>query len=205
MNIIHELMKKPWMTEQGRVEDLHAGSEPPLQAAKLGLQMFIVVASVLFSLSVIVYSDRMLLADWRPLPEPWLLWLNTVVLILSSVALQRALVSARRRQMDGVRIGLAAASLLALAFLAGQFVVWQQLIGLGYFAATNPANAFFYMLTALHGLHLVGGLVACGRTTARVWLGFDEAEIGASVELCAIYWHFLLVVWLVLFGLLLLT
>jgi cytochrome c oxidase subunit 3 len=167
--------------------------------------VFIVVASVLFSLSVVVYSDRMGLADWRPLPEPWLLWLNTVVLILSSVALQRALVSARRGQMDGVRTGLAAGSLLALAFLAGQFVVWQQLIGLGYYAATNPANAFFYMLTALHGLHLLGGLVACGRTTSKVWLGFDEAEIGSSVELCAIYWHFLLVVWLVLFGLLLLT
>ncbi|MFQ5784768.1 MAG: cytochrome c oxidase subunit 3 [Alphaproteobacteria bacterium] len=193
------------MTAQGSIDDLYDGRESPLHTAKLGLRVFIVVASVLFSLSVVAYGDRMTLGDWRPLPEPWLLWLNTAILISSSVALQRALVSARRGQMDGVRAGLTAGCVLALAFLAGQLVVWQQLIGLGYFAATNPANAFFYMLTALHGLHLLGGLVICGRTTTKVWHGSEVAEVRLSVELCTVYWHFLLVVWFVLFGLLLLT
>ena len=76
---------------------------------------------------------------------------------------------------------------------------------MGYFAKTNPANAFFYLITGLHGLHLLGGLVAWGWTSAKVWRGFDIARVRLSVELCTVYWHFLLVVWLVLFALLLFT
>ena len=71
-----------------------------------------------------------------------------------------------------------------------------------YFDVTNPAIAFFYLITGLHGLHLLGGLVAWGRTVTKVWGDFDEAKVTQSVELCTVYWHFLLLVWLVLFGLL---
>jgi cytochrome c oxidase subunit 3 len=67
---------------------------------------------------------------------------------------------------------------------------------------SNPANSFFYMITAAHGLHLMGGLVALERTTAKVWRGAEMAQVRLSVELCTIYWHFLLLVWLVLLGLL---
>ena len=72
----------------------------------------------------------------------------------------------------------------------------------GYFELTNPAIAFFYLITGLHGLHLLGGLVAWGRTVVKVWGDFDVAKIRQSVELCTLYWHFLLLVWLILFGLL---
>jgi cytochrome c oxidase subunit 3 len=68
--------------------------------------------------------------------------------------------------------------------------------------ASNPANSFFYLITAAHGLHLMGGLVALGRTTAKVWRGAEMTQVRLSVELCTIYWHFLLLVWLVLLGLL---
>ena len=84
-------------------------------------------------------------------------------------------------------------------------MAWQQLIDLGYFAATNPANAFFFVITALHALHLLGGLVAWGRTMAKVRRGLEVTEVRMSVELCAVYWHFLLVVWLVMFCLFLFT
>ena len=107
--------------------------------------------------------------------------------------------------MDQVRGGLFVAGGFALAFLAGQLLAWQQLFELGYFAAANPANAFFYLITALHAVHLAGGLVAWSRTTAKVVGGTEMDKVRASVALCAIYWHFLLVVWLVMFGLLLLT
>ena len=69
--------------------------------------------------------------------------------------------------MDRVRDGLLAAGLFAFAFLAGQLMVWRQLAAAGYFLTANPANAFFYLITALHGLHLLGGLVAWGRATPR--------------------------------------
>ncbi len=198
-------MEKPWVAAQARVDDLHGGGEFSLPTVTLGLRVFLAVVTVLFSLLVVSYAERMEVADWRPLPEPWLLWLNTAVLILSSVALQWARVSARRGQIDGVRDGLLVGGICAFAFLAGQLLAWQLLAELGYFAATNPAVAFFYLITALHGLHLLGGLVAWGRTTAKVWRGFEVAQVRLSVELCAVYWHFLLLIWLILFGLLLFT
>ncbi len=205
MHFIHQLTEKPWVAAQGKVDDLHDGRALSLPTAKLGLRIFLAVVTVLFSLLVVAYADRMAAADWRPLPQPWLLWPNTAMLILSSVALQWAWVAANRGQIDGVRVGLLAGGVFAFAFLAGQLLAWQQLAALGYFAATNPANAFFYLITALHGLHLLGGLVAWGRTTAKVRRGFEVAQVRLSVELCAVYWHFLLLVWLVLFALLLFT
>jgi len=76
------------------------------------------------------------------------------------------------------------------------------MLNLGYALTDNPANAFFYLLTGLHGLHLVGGLWVWSRTTLRVWRGF---EVTLSVELCTTYWHALLLIWVVLYGLLLTT
>jgi cytochrome c oxidase subunit 3 len=147
----------------------------------------------------------MSLGDWHPLPEPWLLWPNTALLILSSVALQWAYGAANRGQIDAVRSALLVAGVLAFGFLGGQILAWQELVASGYFAASNPANAFFYLLTALHGLHLSGGLVAWARTSAKARRGSEMAEVRLSVQLCAVYWHFLLVIWLAVFGLLLFT
>ncbi|MGH8055811.1 MAG: cytochrome c oxidase subunit 3, partial [Candidatus Entotheonellia bacterium] len=156
-------------------------------------------------LFISAYAMRMTMGDWSPMPKPGLLWLNTAVLIVTSVAMQWTRAAANRGQVDGVRIGLMAGGVLTFAFLAGQLVVWQQLNASGYFVTANPANSFFYLLTALHGLHLLGGLVAWGRTTARVWRGAEVGEVRLSVELCTVYWHYLLLVWLVLFALLLST
>ena len=99
-----------------------------------------------------------------------------------------------------MKFGLYTGGGLSVAFLAGQLLVWQQLVELGYFAATNPANAFFYLLTALHGIHILGGLVAWCRSAARMWRGAEIVNLRLGVELCAVYWHYLLLVWLVLFS-----
>ncbi len=201
MKLFRELTKKPWLTEHGAVDDLHDGSTFAMPSSRVGLRVFVTVVTVIFTLIIVSYFFRRSLADWNSVPEPALLWLNTVLLILSSVAMQRARTSARREDIGGIKNGLFAAGLLTLAFLAGQLFAWQQL---GYNSA-NPASVFFYLLTALHGLHLVGGLVAWIRTTAKVSRGFKAADVRLSVELCAFYWHFLLLVWLILFGLLLAT
>ncbi len=192
---------KPWL-EQGVTVDLREEGPPSLPAAKIGLGVFLAVVGSLFALFVSAYSMRMNMVDWRALPVPSLLWFNTGVLVLSSVALQWAHVAARRNNIDGVIVGLCAGGASAVTFLVGQLVAWQQLRAAGYFLASNPANSFFYLITAAHGLHLIGGLVALGRTTAKVWRGAEMTEVRLSVELCAIYWHFLQLVWLVLLGLL---
>ena len=202
MSIIDKLTVKPWLADQGALEDQIGFAQPTM---KIALWIFIAVISVLFSLFISAYFMRMELADWRPLADPGLLWINTALLIVSSVALQWARVSADRGQFSGLKFGLLIAGAATLAFLAGQYVAWQQLIALGYFASSNPANAFYYLLTGLHGLHLLGGLVVWVMTTNKLMRGGQVDEVRASVELCAIYWHFLLLVWLVLFGLLLST
>jgi len=195
------LAAKPWL-EEGVTADLRENSTSSLPPAKIGLGVFLAVAGSLFALFISAYSMRMNMADWRALPVPRLLWFNTGVLVLSSVALQWAHVAARRNDMEGVIVGLCAGGASAITFLVGQLLAWQQLSVAGYFVASNPANSFFYMITAAHGLHLMGGLVALGRTTAKVWRGAEMTKVRLSVELCAIYWNFLLLIWLVLLGLL---
>ncbi|MBI3371585.1 MAG: cytochrome c oxidase subunit 3 [Betaproteobacteria bacterium] len=200
--MFHQLMVKPWVTDQGKIDDLYAGGASSGLAKKLALKVFLAVVAVLFMLLVIAYGGRMAYEDWRPAPQLRLLWANTFVLILSSVALQWAQYSVRRGQMDAMRVGLLAAGAFTVVFLFGQVLAWRQLGAMVYFDVTNPAIGFFYLITGVHGLHLMGGLVAWGRTVAKVWGDFDVTKIRQSVELCTVYWHFLLLVWLVLFGLL---
>jgi cytochrome c oxidase subunit 3 len=167
--------------------------------------VFLAVVGTLFALLISAYSMRMEMGEWRPAPVPKLLWLNTGVLISSSGALQWAQVAASRGRMDGVRAGLLVGGVFALAFLAGQLMAWRQLDAAGYYLTANPAAAFFYLITGVHGLHLLGGLVALVRTMDKAWQGVAGGDVRLSVELCAMYWHFLLFVWLVVFSLLLLT
>lgn len=197
-----DLAAKPWLVE-GVDEDLRGTIDVP--NTKLGLWVFIGVATALFALFLSAYNMRIQFADWISPPDPGILWLNTGVLALSSAALEWARVGARRENIDQARFGLLAGGGLAVIFLIGQLIAWRQLDALGYFAASNPANAFFYLLTALHGLHLLGGLVAWAKTNTKMWHVATTEQIRGSLDLCAIYWHFLLLVWLVLFGLLLAT
>jgi cytochrome c oxidase subunit 3 len=196
------LTAKPWL-EVGAIDDFPGTGASSLPAATIGLGVFLAVVSSLFALFISAYFMRMQVADWAQMPAPNLLWFNTGVLILSSVALQYAQVAARRGRMDGVEDGLILGGLFAITFLVGQLFVWHQLNAAGYFLAANPANAFFYLLTGVHGLHLLGGLVALGRAANKVWRGgFELNQVRLSVQLCAVYWHFLLALWLVLFTLL---
>lgn len=173
--------------------------------AKIGLISFIAVVTSLFALFLSAYLMRMKLGDWRPLPEPNLLWLNTAILVLASFAFQLTRGAATRGQLLTVKIGLVAGGACTSLFLLGQLVAWQQLNASGYFMAGNPANSFFYLLTALHGLHLLGGMWVWGRTTMRLFAGADARSVRLSVELCTVYWHYLLFVWVGLFALLLST
>lgn len=205
MNLFGQLTEKPWLTKEGPAADTRVAGDSLLATPKSGLTVFLIVVTMVFTLFIAAYAERMALSDWHPLPLPALLWLNTVLLILSSIALQRARSSTNNGRIGSMKSGLLGGGIFVFAFLAGQLLAWQQLVATGYFAAANPANAFYYLITALHGLHLIGGLVAWGRTMAKVRGDFDIVRVRVSVDLCADYWHFMLLVWLVLFALLLVT
>lgn len=198
------VLEKPWMTEGtgvDRREDL--ASESP--TAKTGLFIFLAVVTSMFSLFISAYFMRMELNDWRPLDEPGLLWFNTLLLILGSLSIHWCARSAANEDANGVKVTLLATGIFTGAFVAGQLIAWQQLNEAGYALRSNPANAFFYLFTGLHGLHLLGGLWVWSRTSIRVLAGVELEQIKLSVELCRNYWHFLLVVWIVIFALLLST
>ena len=95
--------------------------------------------------------------------------------------------------------------LLTAAFVVGQLVAWRELNARGQFLTGNPANSFFFLLTGLHALHMLGGMYVWTRATVRLFTGGTAETVRQSIELCTVYWHFLLLVWLVLFGLLLST
>lgn len=179
------------------------------QIAKTGLRLFLAVVSSLFFLFLIAFIARSQMADWLPLTEPlaplanpWQLWLNSVFLVFSCIALQCSRMAVRQARRGATVIGFALGGVFAMAFLTGQLWVWQQFVAWGYFVASNPANSFFYLLTGLHGLHLLGGLIAWGRTVGKFLNRVPLPQLSASVELCAIYWHYLLGLWFVLFALL---
>ena len=202
MRIVHALTRKPWTTAQGIIDNHYPGDAFQKPKGKLGLRFLITVISVLFFLLVISYGERMTLVDWRPAPPQSVLWLNTAWLVLSSIGLQWARMGVRADRIDRVSVGLVAGGVFAIAFLTGQVLAWRQLDALPAFDIKNPAIAFFYLITMAHALHMVGGLVAWVRTMEKVWRGYSVDKVRQSVELCTTYWHFLLVIWLILFGLL---
>lgn len=195
---------QPWVAEAvGEVA--HEG--PWGSSSKLiALLTFMAVVTSFFALIMSAYALRMELGDWVPLTEPQLLWTNTVMLIAASAVFQWTRNAAINGAQNRLQPGLLITGVLTLGFIVGQFVAWQQLQNSGEFITSNPSNAFFYFLTGAHAVHIVGGMYVWARATLKVVLGNADVEgIRRSIELCTIYWHFLLLVWLILFGLLLST
>jgi cytochrome c oxidase subunit 3 len=202
VSVLRHLAEKPWLTPQSATGDLASVGELRQSSGKIGLWVFLSVVTMLFFLLIVAYASRMAFEDWRPGPQLGLLWLNTLTLLCSSIAMQRAALTVRRGRIGDARPALLAGGLFAVAFLVGQVLAWLQLRGMGAFGVAIPSVAFFYLITGLHALHVAGGLVAWGRTAARVWSERDAAQARQAIELCTTYWHFLFGVWVVLFGLL---
>ena len=162
------LFAKPWL-EQGVIEgvpDFQLSRDP---AKRVAIGFLLAIIGAMFTLLIGAWFMRRDLGDWQPLPLPDILWLNTGALVLSSIALEWTQRAARQANMAQIRTGLVGASVLAVAFLVGQLFAWQQLASAGFIIAGNPANSFFYLVTGLHGLHILGGLVALGWAARKAW------------------------------------
>ncbi|HJL92288.1 MAG TPA: cytochrome c oxidase subunit 3 [Woeseiaceae bacterium] len=196
---------QPWVSDS--VADAVSGNSLNTKPQTIALTTFLAVATSLFALFASAYTLRMNMPDWRPMNEPMILWVNTGFLVFASFAYQwsRWSVGKLDAEQHKVSIGLGVAGLFSLLFLIGQLTAWQQLNENGMYVSTNPSISFFYVLTALHGLHLLGGLYVWARSVIRVFKGTDIKSIRLSVELCAVYWHFMLLVWVLLFGLMIAT
>jgi cytochrome c oxidase subunit 3 len=192
---------QPWIAEA--VEE--SAYQAPFNASSklVALTAFLAVATSLFSLLLSAYSLRMDLGDWIPLTEPQLLWTNTAALILASVAFQWTRNAASTANVQRVKTGMVITGVLTTMFLVGQYIAWLQLFESGQYMNSNPSNAFFFLLTAIHAMHILGGMYVWARATTKVF--GNEIDVEESIHLCTIYWHFLLLVWLIIFGLMLST
>ena len=204
MSLLRKITAKPWQ-HAGEMEGIHGEVILTRSASRTGLLMFLAVISSMFLLFMISYYTRSLFPDWEVLADPRILWINTLILALASFAMQLASNAAKRKADASIRNSLLAGAFLTLAFIAGQLVAWDQLIESGFYAQENPAFAFFYMVTGLHALHLVGGMWFLGRLGFNMRQESKKEKARLSVTLCATYWHYLLLVWLLLFALLLRT
>jgi len=144
--------------------------------------------------------------DWQPIAMPRVLWLSTALILISSFTMEHSRRALRQKNDASYGRWLIITIALGLAFLASQLVAWRQLVRQGAYLASNPYNSFFYLFTAAHGLHLLGGIAALSYLMLRTMRrpGTVEAELrrAGAAGAATIYWHFMDGLWVVLFLLL---
>ena len=145
-------------------------------------------------------------SDWQPLAMPRILLFSTALILISSVTLETARRRLKSAAAKAYKPWLLLTMLLGLGFLASQLLAWRQLVGQGVYVASNPHSSFFYLLTAAHGVHLLGGLAALAylairsRAPQENQLALTKAQAGADAV--TLYWHFMDFLWIYLFLLL---
>ena len=139
--------------------------------------------------------------DWVAFSFPRILWVNTLILVASSFTIQAARRYLHQDQRAAFKRWWALTTGLGILFLGGQLIAWRQLAGQGVFLVTNPSSSFFYVLTAAHGLHLVGGILALLYVSQRNWQR-SRMSLGTATDVASIYWHFMDGLWVFLLALL---
>lgn len=201
----------------------HGRSRDAFDAGKLGMWIFLVTLSLLFASTLVLYAIfRIQHPQWRgpdapPLPAG--LWTSTIVLVLSSGTMSLAVQSIRRGRRTWFLSAMIATTVLGIVFLVMQYFNWRDLFDAGFalklrtdLEPTDPVAVarqmpynHFYLMTGLHAVHVIGGIVPLVWVTLKGLMGYYRAEAHSGVRFCAMYWHFLDVVWLILFTVLILT
>lgn len=180
------------------------GRSIPAQTYRTGMWMALVAIVMLFA----AFTSALVVrkggaSDWTSIALPRILYFNTVVLLASSVALEISKRSLASGLASRFKSSLYATAILGVAFIAGQLIAWRELASRGVYLSTNPSSSFFYLLTAAHGLHLLGGVIALFYLVTRAPQLAAGVKQPVAVDVTALYWHFMDGLWIYL--LLLLT
>lgn len=210
MTLWQALTEKSWQEEYVPADAPALTPARDFASKRIALCLFMTIVTVLFSLFAVTFLTHSqypgfeaLAGDtWRPLGNTSSLWFNTGLLVTSSLLMQVAVNFARAARPGWSLATLSGAGFMALMFLIAQLWLWQQLAGMGYGVRSNPSSSYFFLFTGVHGLHLLGGLVVLYRPLHHMWQASGSEAIINSLRLCALYWHYLLAVWLLLFWLL---
>jgi cytochrome c oxidase subunit 3 len=172
---------------------------------KFALWVFLGSVVMLFASITSAYIVRRADGNWTIFELPSLFWMTTVVILLSSVTMQWSYVAAKKDNLSTTRLMVVLTLALGFVFLIGQFYGWKELVFDKVYLVGNPAGSFVYILTGLHGIHIVSALVFLVILLIKVQRGKVHSKRLLSIEMCATYWHFLGGLWLYLFVFLLLT
>lgn len=178
-------------------DDARGWPAVPAQAYRTGMWMALVAIAMLFaSFTSALVVSKGISNDWVKTPLPRLLYLNTLVLLTSSLTLELARRSLARHGGGRFARWLYATAFLGLAFVAGQLMAWRELASRGVYLSTNPSSSFFYLLTAAHGVHLLGGIAALFYLVFRARRLSLAPEPPTAMGLTALYWHFMDGLWI---------
>jgi cytochrome c oxidase subunit 3 len=182
-----------------RPEPQRASPKKYSTAIALGMVSILMFFMVLTAAFVVLRFNN--LHTWSPIRLPWILWVNTAVLLASSATLELARRKLQVDRLRGFKQMWALTTILGMTFLAGQVIAWRHLAAEGVYMASRLSSSFFYVFTALHAVHLLGGVCALFYVGLR---NFEAARVSRFVaaEVTSYYWHFLDGLWLFLLALL---
>ncbi len=176
-----------------------AGRVRSMNPKKFALWIFMISVLMIFASLTSAYIVKKAEGDWLLIEFPQMFKITSLLIILSSVSMHFAYLSAKRNNIQNIRIGLAITGVLAIAFSLGQYLSWGELVEQGVFFVGNPAGSFIYVFTGLHVAHLLGGLIFLLIVVRRAFAYRVHSKNMLSIELCATYWHFLGGLWLYLY------
>jgi heme/copper-type cytochrome/quinol oxidase subunit 3 len=191
----------------GSSRNADSRSAPPqINAGEIGMVVFIAILTVGFGATIVLYLFmRHMHKPWPPADFPALpasLWLSTLDIVCTSITVQGAVLAARRNDTTGLRRNLVATLILALGFLGLQsyawYTIWREMSAVAGGIGSSYLT-MFYIMTGLHAAHVIGGLVPLVIVTGNAYKGLYSSKKTAGVRFTAIYWHFLDIVWCVIF------
>lgn len=169
----------------------------PARTYKVGMWMALTAIVMLFAAFTSALIVRKGLSeDWVSTPLPRVLWLNTLVLLASSATLELSRRGLTKRSGSQFASWLYATAGLGVLFMGGQYLAWRELAAHGVYLASNPSSSFFYLFTAAHALHLLGGIIALLYVVARAQAIAAGRERRTALDVTAIYWHFMDGLWI---------
>src|SRR5215510_2416903 len=184
---------------RGDGDSSYSGSSFPISKGQIGVWILLTAVIMLFAGLSSAYIVLRGVPAWQKIELPWLLWPNTAVLLLSSVAIDTARRSVRRNDLQSMKRWLAVGVALGLTFLVGQLAAWRQLVNAGVYVPSTLQSGFFYILSGLHGLHLLGGVIALTVVFGKAVKNRLTAFNYEPLKLCAMYWHVMDALWIYLF------
>lgn len=184
-----------------RQDPLLEQPEPTLgmHPRRFALWLFIVSIVMIFASMTSAYIVRKGQGNWTQFELPEVLWASTWVIIASSFSIQLAYFAGRAGKKNLLKLLMLGTFALGIVFLALQYQSWLRLLQINIYFDGNPSGSFLYVLTGLHAFHLVTGLVYLGIVTGMALFNKVKSD-NVDLELVAIYWHFLDLLWLALFG-----